>query len=248
MAHARRNRRGASRMAQRNRYGFRSVGTRATLPIMTLVFDDARTAPAYFEFLKPQVRQHVVLRIVTAPTGGASPRKVVERASHLQRELRRDQAANERNRDSTWALFDMEHTPHQRDQANEAIKLAEKKSISVAISDPCFEVWTLLHLDDTGRGFDNCDQVRARIAKLWSNEFGQPFDSKANADYSLILPRRNDAARRARRHWERQDPSRTEVFRIIEEVERHVGVGGASNDVTSTRSGGKPAGSKKTNN
>lgn len=248
MAHARRNRRGASRRAPRIRYGFRNVDIRTTLPIITLVFDDTRTAPAYFEVLKPQVKGHVALRVVTAPTGGASPHKVVERASHIQRKLRRHQTAHERNRDSTWAVFDMEHTPHQRVQAQEAIKLAAKNSIRTAVSDPCFEVWTLLHLEDTGRAFARCEEVRARVAQRWMKEFKIPFESKANADYSLILPRRSDAARRARLHWERNDPSRTEVFRIIEEVERHVGVGGASNDVTSTRSGGKPAGSKKTNN
>ena len=96
----------------------------------------------------------------------------------------------------------------------------------MALSDPCFEVWTLLHLEDTGAAFANCDQVIKRIESKWKTRFGQVFPRKARADYSKIIMLRREAARRARRHWQAQDPSRTQVYRIIEEVESHLSESG----------------------
>jgi hypothetical protein len=45
-----------------------------------------------------------------------------------------------------WAVFDRDDHP----LVNESIALAKEHSIEVAFSDPCFEIWPLLHLVDHG--------------------------------------------------------------------------------------------------
>lgn len=92
--------------------------------------------------------------------------------------------------------------------------------MSVALSDPCYEVWTLLHLQDTGEMFVDCGAVLARIRQRWKTRFGQEFGKKAQADYSKILADRATAAERARRHHQNGDQSWTEVYLLIDEIAR----------------------------
>jgi hypothetical protein len=86
-----------------------------------------------------------------------------------------------------------------------------------------YEVWTLLHLVDTGTAFLDCQAVLARVESEWQARFGQPFGKKAQADYAKIIGDRRVAASRARKHCEAGDPSWTEVYLLIEEIERLAG-------------------------
>lgn len=201
-----------------DRYGSRPVGIRIPLPVVIIVCDDRTTAPAYFNELKRKVKQHVTVTIIPASRQGASPGEVVERAIAEYKNL----AAGGSKGDAAWAVFDMEREAHCRTQAQEARERAEARKVNVALSDPCYEVWTLLHLEDTGQAFNDCTQVIDRVRQLWKARFSQPFDRKAQADYSKIIGFRQEAAARAKRHWEAEDPSRTEVYKIIETIELHV--------------------------
>lgn len=208
--------RGASdrRRSRNERYGRRPVGTRPVLPVIVLVFDDSKTAPAYFNLLKGEIKQYMTLKVISAPPRGWSPDQVVEQAVTERKDL-------DEERDAVWAVFDMEHIKVARDNAEQAKVKAETKNVNVARSDPCFEVWTLLHLEDTGKHFKDCEQVIDRIKTLWKTEFGEPFEQKAHADYSQIMGRRNEAACRAKQHHQKnpKDPSWTEIYKIIDAIE-----------------------------
>lgn len=200
--------------ASRDRYGHRATGTRAPRPVKTIVCDDSRTAPSYFTELKRVVRPGVTLNVVRANCA-ASVSDIVERAIKERAKLEEGSEAG----DSVWALIDLECEPHVRQRAEVERKRAQQSDVAVALSDPCFEVWTLLHLEDTGAQFTDCDAVLKRIKSAWKSRFAQDFPRKAQADYSKIIGLRLEAARRAKQHWEAQDPSRTEVYMIIDEIE-----------------------------
>ena len=203
--------------AMHGQYGQRKVDTQPPRPIKVIVCDDSRTAPAYFTELGREVRQYVTLGIVRAKCA-ASASEVVQRAIEERAKLKKGGASG----DSVWALIDLEHERHVRRKAEDEKKRAGQFDVAVALSDPCFEVWTLLHLVDTGKHFANCDAVIKRIASAWKSRFKQTFPRKAQADYSKIIELRHEAACRARRHWEAQDPSRTEIYKVIEEIESHL--------------------------
>jgi hypothetical protein len=211
--HSRHSKAGRSR---RRRYGHRDVAKRSPLPVIVIVCDDSRTAPAYFRVLKREVKQYVTLNVVPA-TCQASPSTVVDQAVAERNNLRRDGE----DQDAVWVLIDLEHEPNTRQQAEAERNRAEAAALRVARSDPCYEVWTLLHLQDTGEAFTSCNQVIKRIASAWNAQFGQRFQRKAQADYTKIAPMRRQAACRAKRHWEARDPSRTEVYKAVEEIESH---------------------------
>lgn len=185
------------------------------LPVVVVVCDDSRTAPAYFGQLQREVKQKIKLKISRAGCQGGSPTTVVERAIAEHEKLSDDEG----DRDAVWALIDMEREPMCRTRAMDAKRQGEQHGIKVALSDPCYEVWTLLHLEDTGQLYNDCGQVLDRVKQLWQQQFGQQFDQKAQADYSKIILLRHEAAARAKRHHEAGDPSHTEIYKLIEHIE-----------------------------
>ena len=189
---------------------------------MVIVCDDTRTAPAYFTELQRAEKQRVAINVCPAECTGASPQAMLEQAQRKLKTLANN--SDDEDRLEVWLLLDLEGTSERRSQAEEASAQAKRNAgggqgIKVARSDPCFEVWTLLHLKDTGKHFADCRQVLARVRKLWKEGLGQRIRHKAQADYSKIIDRRAEAAARAESHCNNKDPSRTEVFRIIRAIE-----------------------------
>lgn len=199
------------------RYGHRPLETRTPLPVVVVVCDDTATAPAYFGLLKREVKQYVTVRVVPAPCEGASPGSVAERAAKEKATLA--ECGGAEDRDAVWVLLDREGDANRQQQAAAARKKAEQDGIRVALSIPCYEVWTLSHLEDTGRRFSDCREVVSRVKQLWRQSFGEQCGPKAQADYAKIMPLRAQAAQRAEAHWNSDDPSQTEVFRVIRDID-----------------------------
>lgn len=158
---------------------------RSPLPVVLIACDDGRTAPEYFKALQKEVQKHASLRIVG---GGFQPGPTVDRAINEKRRLSRGPM------DSAWALVDCE--------CDEALAMREKArgkkaGLRVALSSPCYEVWTLLHLEATGSTFIDCNAVIDRLKAKWKQEFHEDFPTshKAQADYSKIMALRGEARR-----------------------------------------------------
>lgn len=202
------------RRGGRGRYGsFRLTRTRKPLPIVVVVCDDTKTAGAYFYELKREVKEWVTVDVVPAPRDGASARAVVTYAQ----EQKKARVPMQRG-DSVWALIDLEGEPDRQRQALQAKKQGADKGVEVALSNPCYEVWTLAHLVDTGKLFKDCEAVVDRIKAEWKRVFGSDFGKKAQADYSRLMQYREDAARRAKRRSAKKDQSWTEVFKVVEAI------------------------------
>ncbi len=200
-----------------NRYGIsRPSNTRNPLPVVVLVCDDKRTAVAYFSLLKHQVKAKLYLEVVKAPCHGATPDGVVDVAMNKAKQLADESSSDDGSGDAVWALIDLEIEPKTQTQAQNAKTKAGKAGVCVALSNPCFEVWTLAHLVDTGEAFQNCGAVVTRVKAEWKKQFGTDFgNKKAQADYSKLMPLRETAMERCKRR-EQNDPSWTEVYKIVE--------------------------------
>lgn len=75
------------------------------------------------------------------------PLNVVHAAVQQRDVLRRDRRWEET--DCAWAVFDGdEHIENNPQNWYEALDLARRKEIGLAISNPCFEFWYLLHYQD----------------------------------------------------------------------------------------------------
>jgi hypothetical protein len=81
--------------------------------------------------------------ILFIPPGPTSPVEIVKKA----RDLRRKANAEKDPYDFVWCVFDVESKMDQkaRPRLSEAIAMARQLDINVALSNPCFELWILLH-------------------------------------------------------------------------------------------------------
>jgi hypothetical protein len=124
----------------------RRVGTRRPRKTLVIFCEGERTEPEYLDALKrqPSVRDvaAVDLRVETGK-GGSVPGTLVAMATEA-----RSRAINEEAEiDEFWCVFGVEW-PRNHPGLREAIQQARTNGIKLAISNPCFELWLILHFQD----------------------------------------------------------------------------------------------------
>ena len=134
-------------MTKSGRYGTRPrAPVRPVRAIITVVCDDTETAVAYFDLLRHEVKERRTVRVYGAPRTGADAKEVIEFAGS-----KRSEPAEPG--DAAFVLIDVDTNP---DTA--AVRaLGTTHGVTVLLSKPCYEVWTLAHLQDTGEAFTDCD-------------------------------------------------------------------------------------------
>jgi hypothetical protein len=188
---------------------------RPTLPVVTVVCEDTTTAVAHLPELKREVKTKVTVRVEPAPHSGAGAEDVLNHGLELA-----DALASTQPGDSTWVLLDTEAEAYKREQAQQAKKkAASRKLITVLLSNPCFEVWTLAHFVDTGAAFKNCAAVVSRVKAEWKKAFASDFGrKKGQADYSKLMPPRDQAVRNTKKREPEREGSWTEVYQVVEAI------------------------------
>ena len=98
--------------------------------------------PDYFRGLKqlPHIRESTAVSVALHPEHGV-PLTLVEMA--IERSA-------DPEIDSCWCVFDVEW-PVNHPNLQQAVSLAQRHGIGTAISNPCFELWLLLHYQDCGK-------------------------------------------------------------------------------------------------
>jgi len=96
-----------------------------------------------------------------------------------------------------WAVFDCDEHP----KISEAMELAAKHRVDVAFSNPCFELWPLLHLEDYGAQ-DGRQSLQSRLAQLMPS---YKHDQEALVDFDQIKDEVMVAVERARKHVRARD-------------------------------------------
>ncbi|MFC4190557.1 MULTISPECIES: RloB family protein [Streptomyces] len=68
--------------------------------------------------------------------------------------------------DQVWCVIDVEApTPHS--SLSDALRLAERHGIEVALTNPCFELWILLHFTEVS-GYQTSDAAQRALERLGS--------------------------------------------------------------------------------
>lgn len=118
---------------------------RDPLPLILVVCEGEVTEPKYIDAFRLELGVNTVR--VRVETPGGDPKALVETAIRLRDEAAR-RARRERDLnlayDEVWCVFDVDE--HAR--AAEARQLAASGDIHLAVSNPCFELWLLLHFAD----------------------------------------------------------------------------------------------------
>ena len=130
----------------------------------TLFCEGRNTEPTYFSAIKKKWTGALVAiesrRGVGVPITIAQQAVDFAKAAGLARNSRRRRNSFE-EKDQVWAVFDRdEHARYE-----EAVLLCEANGIGVARSNPCFEVWLILHEQNYDRP-DDRHQVQHELQKL----------------------------------------------------------------------------------
>lgn len=110
--------------------------------------------------------------------------------------------------DEAWAVCDVDEF-----DVEGAIAAAAERKVGLALSQPSFEIWLILHLSERCRGFNNGAQAGRHLKSLL------PRWDKTDLKYADFRAGVFDAVRRAMRLDEPPDanPS-TAVWRVIESL------------------------------
>ena len=103
------------------------------------------TEPEYLGDLRNRARSPLVQIEIDA--AGGTPKTIVERAASRKKEsqrLARKREDSSLRFDEVWCVFDVDQHPNFA----EAKDQARDNGIRLAVSNPCFELWLLLHFTD----------------------------------------------------------------------------------------------------
>jgi hypothetical protein len=115
--------------------------TRSVLPRILIVCEGTKTEPGYFEDLRQRYRRVVELEL----SPGGVPKTLVERAVEIKYDADSKANKDENERfEEVWCVFDIDDHP----KVDDAKQQARDNGISLAISNPCFELWVLLHFEE----------------------------------------------------------------------------------------------------
>jgi hypothetical protein len=177
-------------------------------PRFLIVSEGEVTERQYLDAVK-RSRKIRSARLEFVPPGPTSPVEIVRLAYELRKQARRDDPF-----DHVWCIFDVEAKVNQQCRPGfpEAVNLAERWNISLAISNPCIELWILLHREDHQAWIDS-HVCQSRCAKLqliegkhlvapddlyqeyWrARDYAANLDQKHNRDGTEDLAHRNPSS------------------------------------------------------
>lgn len=121
---------------------------RDPIPSILVLCEGEVTEPEYIDAFRREHANRLVRVEVYAP--GGDPKAIVaqalERRAHAEQEAKRARDENLKF-DEVWCVVDADEHARLAD----ALRAADANGIKVALSNPCFELWLLLHFaDQTG--------------------------------------------------------------------------------------------------
>lgn len=128
--------------------------TRQGRSLILIVCEGAETEFRYFEAMRRQ-QGLLSVSIEVVSVGRQSERLV---AYAVDRRWRHAQEPDGLPYEEVWCVFDRE-AAHEPEGFPTAILQADRERIGLAVSNPCFEYWYLLHYRATNRPFQHADEV-----------------------------------------------------------------------------------------
>jgi len=152
----------------------------------TLFCEGSKTEPGYFEAIKARHRDALIeVRIVAT---GAVPMTLAKEAVKARKAQLKRGDSHEKD-DEIWVVVDRDTHPH----FDTAMELCRTEGVKVARSNPCFELWLILHYEHYDRPGTNT-QVQRHFQTL-CKEYKRSRGKQVNC--TPLLGKVEEAERRA---------------------------------------------------
>ncbi|MFN3076709.1 MAG: RloB family protein [Alphaproteobacteria bacterium] len=171
----------------------RKSATREAKARFVIFCEGKNTEPAYFKAFRAALKGGALIEIKTV--GGAGvPYPLAEAAVKAVEEAR---SGNDSftSQDRVCAVFDRDRHP----RFDEAVELCENNNILVGRSNPCFELWLILHKEDYDRSDDECASLQKHLRTLCPE---YDHGRGATPDCNSLVRNVEDAEKRAAKQLE----------------------------------------------
>jgi tRNA-dihydrouridine synthase len=164
-----------------------------------LIVTEGETEKAYFDAIRKRWKLHSV--VVVENPDCTDPVSLLYHAE----EKNRDKGIFGGGYDTVWIVYDLEK-PNSTDRRNQSQRVKDKitgknykQQFRLAISDPSFEFWYVLHFDKTAKNYTGADEVEKHLKKYWD---GYKKGTLSDKEIENILPKTLTAIENAR--WVRE--------------------------------------------
>jgi hypothetical protein len=130
------------------------------------------------------------LALTVEPGPGLTPLAVVQHAINVRKRKRTEF-------DEVWCVLDVEGADKAPPLA-QARKLAREEGIQLCLSNPCFEVWLLMHFRRSPRAYYSAREVVDELNRYWSELFGVDYSKSDPRVFSKLLEKLPDAIENSR--------------------------------------------------
>lgn len=203
-------------MTRRRARGALTRRTPASVPRrQLLVFvEGKRTEDGYVKFWWRRHRDKVIVNI---DERHGTPMALVQLAiARKIREEREERRGRGSAHDEVWCVFDVDEHPN----LEEAIQLADRNGVKVVVSNPCIELWFILHYEEQNA------YIERKPAQMRAMELLQCKKTLTEAALESLAARHEGAMRRALALDEkhilddnrpRSNPS-SDVWRLVDKI------------------------------
>lgn len=173
----------------------RRPGTRKPKRCFYIFCEGRNTEPDYFRALKRHFPDALIE--IRTKSKGRDPETLARAASSEARRVRTASNSFEQN-DQVWAVFDHDG---REDTVHVAREMCRAGEVGIGFSNPCFEIWLLLHRDDYDKAGDSKQVQKA----LQHHLPGYDRARAKTADFKKLLDALEDAENRAVRQLARRE-------------------------------------------
>lgn len=196
--------------------------------VILIITEGSRTEPKYFDHFRTRNTNIDIKVIPSRSTGGETDYlSLVRKAVEHQKKDQLSAATG----DSVWVVADGDvnfNNPNpiaaRSQQLEKVRKIADRSDVHMVISNPCFELWYLLHFRYTTKYLKDYEATKEELVSYF------PEYEKTDDVYTQLLPHLEQALQNAKRleryHIENGETvpftigvnPYTEVYQLIEEL------------------------------
>lgn len=180
--------------------------------LIIIATEGEKTEPRYFTMNCFKENKKIQVQVIPAIDGKSSPLDVLDRLHEFAKEYQFGEG------DQFWLVIDKDRWPNT--QLYELIELCQDQNYQIALSNPCFELWLLLHfrkVDELELGATtSCGDTKELLKAQLKHADGGSYDST----YSKWIPHALNEAPELDIHPSSPFPDcpGTRVYRLVEQL------------------------------
>lgn len=117
----------------------RPISTKDENPAILIVCEGSKTEPYYIDDMQRALRL-TSMDVISGDESGTNPKSITDRAKEEFKKRQRDGLTKE----NVWCVFDRD----DHEKVPDALIMAKDNGFNVCFSNPCFELWFLLHFEN----------------------------------------------------------------------------------------------------